>query len=128
MLESCFHHASRWVEAGIPPPKSPLIETDENDKILLDENCNARGGLRFPDISVPADTFVPSPREGDIRCRSIGYRLPFSRDKMVTLYGSRQKYLSLYDAAVDKLVTGGFILPAYAAQMKADRDWLAPVF
>jgi Alpha/beta hydrolase domain len=128
MLESCFHLASRWVEAGVAPPTAPLIETDESDKVLLDENGNARGGLRFPDISVPVDTFVPAPREGEVRCRSIGYRQPFSREKMVTLYGNREKYLAQYDAAVDKLAKDGFILPDGAAQMKSERSWLAPVF
>lgn len=128
MLESCFHLASRWVEAGVAPPISPLIETDENDNVLLDENGNARGGLRFPDISVPADTFVPAPRDGEVRCRSIGYRLPFPHEKMVRLYGTREKYLVQYDVAVDKLVTDGFIFPDGVAQMKTERSWLAPVF
>jgi len=130
IIEACFYHASRWVEKGIVPPTAPLIETDANDIILTDENGNARGGLRFPDISVPTDTFTPATR-GELTinsCRSTGYKLPFSREKLVALYGSREHYLSLYDAAAEKLVAEGFILPEGAAQMTSDRRWLAPVF
>jgi Alpha/beta hydrolase domain len=128
LLEACFRHASRWVETGVAPPRAPLIETDADDKVLTDSNGNARGGLRFPELSVPSDAFVPVPRDGEISCRSIGYRVPFSREKMVALYGSREHYLSLYDSAADKLVTEGFIFSGDAQELKTARRWTAPVF
>jgi hypothetical protein len=128
LLEACFHHASRWAEAGVAPPHAPLIETDANDKILTDENGNARGGLRFPDIAVPTDTFVPATRGGTRNCASTGYKAPFSRAKLVGLYGTREKYLALYDTATDKLVKDGYILAEGGQKMKSERRWLAPVF
>jgi hypothetical protein len=127
MLEACFLHASRWVEKGIAPPHATLIETD-GEKFVTDENGNAKGGLRFPEIAVPTDTFVNASREGKVRCASTGYKLPFSRDRLVSLYGTRAHYLALYDAAADRLVKEGFIFPENAAKLKKDRRWTAPVF
>ena len=128
MLEACFHHASRWAADGVAPPHAPLIDTDADGKILTDENGNAKGGLRFPDIAVPVETFIPAARGGTRSCASTGYSLPFSREKLVALYSNREQYLALYDAVADKLVKDGFILPKAAAQLKSDRQWLAPVF
>lgn len=128
LMEACFHQASQWVEKGIAPPHSPLIETGPNDVILTDENGNARGGLRLPDMAVPTDTFIPATLWQTPNCNATGYRVPFSREKLVTLYGTRERYLLAYDAAADKLVAEGFLLPDGAAQLKKDRRFLAPVF
>ena len=128
ILEACFHHASRWAENGVAPPHAALIETDSSGKIVTDENGNAKGGLRFPDIAVPVETFLPGFRGGSRNCAANGYSLPFSREKLVALYGTREKYLAQYDAAADKLVNDGYILPEGAAQLKTNRRWLAPLF
>jgi len=128
MLEGCFYHASRWAVDGIVPPRAALIETDSSGKIVIDENGNAKGGLRFPDIAVPAETFIPAFRGGSRNCASTGYGLPFSREKLVTLYGTRERYLSQYDEVADKLVKDGYILPEGAMQLKTDRRWSGPVF
>jgi hypothetical protein len=124
MLEACFHHASRWAESNIAPPSAPLMETDADGNLVKDADGNVKGGMRFPDIAVPAETFVSG--SGD--CSGTGYSLPFSREKLVTLYGTREKYLALYDGAADRLVQQGYILPEGAADLKTNRRWLAPVF
>jgi Alpha/beta hydrolase domain len=128
MLEACFYHASRWAVDGIVPPHAPLIEVDANGVTEKDENGNVKGGLRFPDIAVPVETFISAARGGTRNCASTGYSLAFSREKLVSLYGSREQYLARYDAAADKLVKDGYILHEGAAQLKSDRRWLAPVF
>jgi hypothetical protein len=128
ILEACFHHASRWAADGVAPPRAALIETDSSGKILLDEHGNAKGGLRVPETSVPVETIIPGDRGGRVNCAGIGYSIPFSRKKLVELYGTREKYLALYDAAADKLVNDGYILPEGASQLKSSRRWLAPVF
>jgi hypothetical protein len=128
MLEACFHHASRWVDQGIAPPRAALLETDVTGAIVRDADGNAKGGLRFPDIAVPMETFTPAAKGGTRNCGSGGYSMAFSREKLVQLYGSRDKYLALYDATADKLVKDGYILPEGAAKLKTSRRWLAPVF
>jgi hypothetical protein len=128
MLEACFYHASRWAVDGIGPPHAPLIDVDANGVTEKDENGNVKGGLRFPDIAVPVETFISAARGGTRSCASTGYSIAFSREKLVSLYGSREQYLARYDAAADKLVKDGYILPEGAAQLKSDRRWLAPVF
>jgi hypothetical protein len=128
LLEACFHHASRWAEEGVAPPRAPLIETDESGKFVTDENGNLKGGLRLPDIAVPMETYVPAAQGGEPKCGTGGYSLAFSREKLVALYGTRDKYLAQYDAAADKLVKDGYILPEGAEQLKTERRWLAPVF
>lgn len=128
ILEACFHHASRWAVDGVAPPQAPLIETDSSGRIVTDADGNAKGGLRFPDVAVPVETFIPGSRGGTRNCAGSGYSLPFSREKLVALYGSREKYLALYDVAADKLVKDGYILSEGAGQLKTNRRWLAPVF
>lgn len=128
MIEACFHHASRWAVDGIAPPRAPLIDVDSEGVPEKDENGNVKGGLRFPDISVPVETFISASRGGLRSCASTGYSLMFSRDKLVGLYGSREQYLARYDAAADILVKDGYILPKGAEQLKTNRRWLAPVF
>jgi hypothetical protein len=128
MLEACFHHASRWAVDGVAPPIAPLIETDAEGTTLKDADGNVKGGLRFPDIAIPVETFISAARGGTRSCASTGYSLPFSREKLVALYGSREQYLARYNAVADRLVKDGYILPEGAAQLKSDRRWLAPVF
>jgi hypothetical protein len=95
---------------------------------VKDENGNVKGGLRLPDIEVPTETFISAARGGARSCASTGYSIAFSREKLVGLYGSRDRYLARYDAVADKLVKDGYILPEGAAQLKLNRRWLAPVF
>jgi hypothetical protein len=128
MMEACFHHASRWAVDGIAPPSAPLIEVDSDGVTVKDEDGNVKGGLRFPDIAVPTETFISAARGGTKSCASTGYSLAFSREKLVSRYGTRERYLAHYDAVADKLVKDGFILPEGGAQLKSDRRWLAPVF
>jgi len=97
MLEGCFHLASRWVEAGVAPPHAPLIETDDNDKILTDENGNARGGLRFPDIAVPPIRSYP-PREGEPATARPPATESRFRGRRWKRSWHAEHYLSLYEA------------------------------
>jgi hypothetical protein len=127
LMEACFHHAARWVDQGIAPPRAPLIEADDAST-LLDGFGNARGGLRMPELSLPTAQYVRAiPKQID-NCGATGWKQTFPKAKLVQLYGSRARYLERYDAEVDKLLKGGFILPEGAADMKRNRRRTAPIF
>ena len=87
-----------------------------------------RNNVRALGPASRTDTFIPATLWQTPNCNATGYRVPFSREKLVTLYGTRERYLVAYDAAADKLVAEGFLLPDGAAQLKKDRRFLAPVF
>ena len=126
-MEALFHHAARWVDQGIAPPRAPLIEADDA-KTLLDEFGNARGGLRMPELTVPTAHYTRAiPKQID-NCGATGWKQTFPKAQLVQLYGSRARYLERYDAEVEKLLKGGFILAEGAADMKRNRRRTAPVF
>jgi hypothetical protein len=53
-----------WVTTGVQPAHSPQISTTSQlfglyDTVNLDQYGNARGGIRLPDIQVPAEFYSP---------------------------------------------------------------------
>ena len=44
--------------------------------------------------------------------------IPFSPDKLRTLYGSKAHYLALYDHATDSMVSQRWMLPESAERLK----------
>jgi hypothetical protein len=49
----------KWITQGVPPPHSPPIATSPFFNLVArDQNGNALGGIRLPDISVPTETYT----------------------------------------------------------------------
>jgi hypothetical protein len=111
VLEQAFVDMYRWVDHGVPPPRVPFIKTDAKGNTLIGRNGNAEGGLRLPELAVPADTYGV----GTGMCFLFGYRVPFSRAKMKALYGTPQLYVKAIEAAAHNDVKAGLISSAAAA-------------
>jgi len=115
ILEIAVVHMEEWLTKGTPPPHAPRIEIGPDiKKAKVDENGNAVGGLRMPDLQYPLATYGV----GDDECRLAGYRIPFSVEKCRRLYGDMNHYLSLYDAACDHMVAARWMLPASSERLK----------
>lgn len=88
-IAQAFLNMYRWVDEGVPPPRLPRLATGPDGKPRLDRNGNAIGGLRLPELAVPAATYGTG-RDG---CFLLGYRVPFSAAKMRKLYGTHAGYV-----------------------------------
>jgi hypothetical protein len=115
VARAAFVAGNRWVRFGTEPPPDQLFETtDEVDPvygvvtgIARDENLNARGGVRLPDVEAGRFQFIASEleievpgltgligREIDLECEPLSdgsERFPFrtSYDWLVSIQATR---------------------------------------
>ena len=83
-----------WVEKGIKPPKNEPIPVKEDLTNATDENGNAIGGWRLPEIELPVCRYVrlATPLKPGFSTMLYGCEIPFEKEKLVSLYGSLENY------------------------------------
>lgn len=94
-IAQAFMNMYRWVNDGVPPPRTPFIRTGHGGEASLDADGNAIGGLRLPEIMVPAATYGT----GRGPCFLFGYQVPFTAAKMHALYGTHERYVQAVERA-----------------------------
>ena len=97
---------SAWVDEGRAPPHAPLIETAPDGATRLDADGNALGGLRLPELVVPAATYGV----GKGSCMLFGFTQAFTPERMKALYGDKARYLAEVRAAAERKVTERLLL------------------
>ncbi len=117
VLNAAFAALNRWVRDGTPPPEAPRLELDDGGMLVLDAHGNAVGGIRTPEVDVPIAALSGLGQSGII-CLLFGSTQPFDQATLASLYPTHDAYVSAYDAAADRAVTAGFLLPPDAALMK----------
>ena len=103
----------------------------------LDRDGNMVAGVAIPEVAVPIATYGKGVRkpgfgEGDL-CHENGAAIPFAKTKAERLArgdsrlsieerypGGQAEYAGKYAAAVDKLVSEGYLLPDDGVKLKAD--------
>jgi Alpha/beta hydrolase domain len=110
----------RWLADGVPAPHQPRIETDAGPplRIATDDDGNARGGIRLPELEMPIATYRGAAM-GTGRLPLFGAASPFTDDELRRRYPSRECYQQGWDAAVDALVTTGALRPEDAPALRA---------
>ena len=95
-----------WVEKGVVPPKNEPIPVLEDLTNQTDENGNAVGGWRLPEIELPVCRYVrmATPLRPDFSTMLYGCELPFEKEKLVRLYGSLDHYRALVEQAAQTAV------------------------
>ena len=99
----------KWIEEGITPPHSPLLETTgsyPDVEYVRDAAGNTRGGIRLPYVDAPLYRFN---EEGGAD------RLPASIIK--TLYRSKEEYLEKVIDSCFKAVEERWLLPEDAKKI-----------
>ena len=121
VLKAAIRALREWVLGGSPPPSSPLLELsgDPPDTIVRDDDGNALGGIRTPQVDVPIATLSGEGQQGSLICSLFGSTAPFDEAKLAELYTDHESYVSAFNAATDSAVEAGFILPPDAELMKA---------
>ena len=93
--------------AGAWPLLVPQVDADGIDL----------GGIRLPEVAVPLATITgwnlrePGIGAPDEMVAFNGSIFPFSKEKILARYGTREAYLKQASAAADHLVTGRYVLP-----------------
>lgn len=110
-LAAAIHHMKIWIETGVPAPQPPRYEFNDDGTLARDELGNARGGLRYPPIDVPVARY-----HSDL-CRLGGITVPLTDLELRQRYPSHADYLAQMQAASDKLIDSGYLLPHDAAEL-----------
>jgi hypothetical protein len=117
-----------WVRDGIEPPPSLLIqlavELGTNGKtrevVVYDENGNATGGVRSPQIEVPLGHYIADPYVVGPLCYLNGGFVPFDDEKFRQLYPTDQFYVLEVDREISRAVADGFVLAEDADSLRQD--------
>ena len=110
----------RWVRDGTVPPTAPHLEATAGPPIAItrDDNGNALGGVRTPQVDVPIAAFTGEQPNATVLCTLFGTTTPFDATMLAALYPTHDAYVSAFDAATDRAVEGGFVLAPDADLMK----------
>jgi hypothetical protein len=122
VLKAALFHLNAWVRGGSPPPASPRLTMSDADpqEFARDEDGNAVGGIRLPELEVPVATLTGQAGPGSPGfCTLLGSTVPFDAARVAELYPDHDTYVSAYNEAVDRLYDAGFILEPEAEEAKA---------
>jgi hypothetical protein len=114
-ISMAFHHLDQWARApgyGKDVPQPPLAEFDAGGNVVRDEYGNIVGGLRLPPIDVPVATYVAC---GVVLSGTYAFDVATLRQ----LYPTRDAYVAKMQAATDRALTAGYLLPEDAADLMA---------
>jgi hypothetical protein len=112
VVDAALHHLQAWVCDHVPPPMQPRIDfRGDPPEIMRDDNGNARGGIRLPQVEVPLAHNSAIQRAPDVFARLVGSHKAFPVDKVRQLYDSRDDYLARYERATRAAEETGVILP-----------------
>jgi hypothetical protein len=124
-----LNHLIEWIANNKTPPYALPIEVDQNTAgdgslLALDEHGNARGGVRNVWVDVPIATYGVFGKgktpEQDRLCQLAGTEVPLPDATLRKLYRNKSAYERAVNERVAQLVKGGWFLPEYVEQLKAD--------
>jgi Alpha/beta hydrolase domain len=109
-----------WVDSGRPPISIPPIEVDPGPpaSIRRDRFGNALGGIRLPELEAPTARHSGTNSSNPLAALA-GESVPLSSDQIAELYPDPSAYEKAWDAAVDRLVADGLVLPDDIERLRA---------
>lgn len=102
-----------WINGGGAPAIAPRI-THVDGATARDADGHALGGIRYPFIAVPVAHNSAS------GCPLFGQYRPWSKEKIVGLYPTKDDYVSQVDVVVDQLLADGLMLAEDGAEARAE--------
>ncbi len=125
VAKSALRALTTWMTSGQAPVIAPRISltAGTTPQVRRDSDGIALGGIRTPPVDVPVATLsgVPGPEASTI-CLLLGSTTPFTAARLAQLYPSRAVYRQRYDAAAEKTIKAGFVLPDDRAALLAYAD------
>jgi hypothetical protein len=99
------------------------LEADANGKSIRDDNGNAKGGVRSPDVDVPIATLSgDSTDTSGLFCFIFGNTTPFTPEKLSELYPTHDDYVNKVKASAAATLKAGFVLEPEAMGFVSDAE------
>jgi hypothetical protein len=94
-------------------------------EVVRDEHGIAKGGIRLPQAEVPLAQNSAIPLSNDIFAFLGGSCHPFTKEKVHALYGSKEDFLAKFEAAAQRAVEAGVLMPRDVPGLVAEAagDW-----
>jgi Alpha/beta hydrolase domain len=109
VFDAALGHVNRWIDGGPPPPPQPLIVVQgEPPSIVRDDDGNAVGGVRVPEMDAPTSENIGAMEEPGPTAL-MGRWTPLAPDRLHALYPEPGSYLAAYEKAADKAVAAGVL-------------------
>ena len=108
---------NNWVITGTPPPQSPRLDVASPTSFVIDQNGEAVGGIRTPQVAAPiaiVNGTGDTSKAGGGFCGIFGTTIPFSTAKLGELYPTHSVFVEKWDQAVAADVSKGYLLSADA--------------
>jgi hypothetical protein len=137
-MSVAMNYLYQWVDKGVAPPRADRIPK-ENNRMVLDENGNPKGGIRnvFVDVAtvkyaVPNEAAAtlpanPSayiarggPQAATQMCGLAAYQTEIPKEKLKQMYGSKQAYQKKVETRLKELEKMGWSLKLYHDFIKTD--------
>jgi hypothetical protein len=109
---------NQWVSIGKAPPQSPRLDLASATTFVTDQNGEAIGGVRTPQVSAPIAVLSGLPAAGGGFCFLFGKTIPFSNTRLSQLYPSQAAFVRQWDRAVANDVAAGYLLAADATILR----------
>jgi hypothetical protein len=122
VLNAALDNLDRWASAGAAPPRSPRLETEMVDgkpRFVFDADGNLKGGYRLPAIDVPLGNYLPANNrhlEG-AGCWSWGHFVPYSANKLKSLYPTQSAYVTEVAERADAMRRGRMLTASDARRI-----------
>jgi len=108
---------NNWVATGKAPPQSPRLDMATSTTFVTDQDGEAVGGVRTPQVQAPIAVVSGVPAGGGGFCVLFGRTVPFSSAKLAKLYLTHAAFVRKWDRAVAVDVAAGYLLPADARNL-----------
>ena len=117
-LDAAVYWLNKWIVAGRPPPRAPLLATTHVSPVVykLDANGNVIGGVRTPQVDAPIAALGSQGNSGGF-CFLFGSTVPYSASHLASLYKTHGQFVSAWARAVGRDRADGFLLPADAVEL-----------
>ena len=112
VAQAALRALERWIGGAAPPRATPLVLSSTAPPVLArDDDGNALGGVRTPDVDIPVAALSGDAPEGsNVLCALFGTTTPFDGATLRARYGDEEHYLAAYGRSLDEAIAAGFLL------------------
>jgi hypothetical protein len=112
VAHAAYEHLVEWAGGGAPPPVAARLDVAAGgDRLVLDEDGIATGGLRTPWVDVPREVLSGLGQSGEGFAFLFGTTTPLPPERLAALYpGGRDEYIARFTAALDDTIAAGYLL------------------
>ena len=123
VYNAAIRHLHRWIKDAVQPPRMPLVQMEPGTpraEVVRDEYGNALGGIRLPDLEAPTASHSGfGEQQAGTRFGFLyGAAADFDAEQLAALYANSKQYLAAWNAALERSVEQGMVLPEDAAAMR----------